>query len=318
MTEREKRGERRKIKRDLLPIQKQYQNIVLCGGGSKCIALCGCLHFLEKHKLINNIQRVVGTSAGALIGLLLTLGYTSDEIDYEIEHLSGKKIFGNLQSLSFTALPQLIYRLISSYGIDNGDALRDYLKDIFIRKGISPNTTFAKLYKICKKNGRNIKFTAVATSLTHKNLKIFNVNKTPNVNVIDAVMASTCIPFIFKPIKINGESFLDGGLKNNFPVSLIPNKGEKGHTIALRLETYDDDDEYKKNSIGFITFISDILDVLFSNSWADENLIKRHHNVDIYRIKIPNVNFIDFDLPPHIKQSLRNSGYDTLDRNFII
>jgi len=296
-----------------LPIQRKYKNMVLCGGGSKCIALCGALHFLQAYDLIGDLKQIIGTSAGALIGLLWTLGYSTKEIDSEIEHLNSHKIFGsrnNIMSFSITSLPQILYGLVYYNGINTGEAFFEYLKTIFTRKNLAYNITFNDLHKIHK-----IKFTAVATNLTSKNIKIFNVDDTPNVPVIHAVMASACIPFVFRPIKINGDQFVDGGLKNNFPVSLVP---KKEPTIALRLESYDDhEEEYTQTSSGFLSFMSNILDVLFSNVWADERFIKRSHNVDIFKIFVPNINFIDFDLKSEVRQTLRNAGYDTLKREML-
>lgn len=296
-----------------LPIQKRYKNIVLCGGGSKCIAFCGALCFLEKHDLIKNIERIIGVSAGALIGLLLVLGYKSGDIDSEIEQLNNHKIFGSdsgAMSLSLSSIPQLIYSLCFNYGANNGNTFFNYLRDVFIAKGIPYNITFADLYQITK-----IDFTVGATSLTHKTLKTFNKTNTPFTSVIKAIMASTSVPFIFKPVKIDDDFYVDGGLKNNFPISLVP---KKEHTIALRLETYDDDvDEFTTTTYNFLSYITDIIDVIFSNTWADENSIKQDHKIDIYRILVPNINFMNFDLNPHIKQKLRNAGYDTLERNIL-
>ena len=46
---------------------------------------------------------------------------------------------------------------------------------------------------------------------------IFNVNDTPNVSIISAVAASMCIPFLSKPIIIDGYYYIDGFLTDNFP-----------------------------------------------------------------------------------------------------
>jgi len=40
-------------------------------------------------------------------------------------------------------------------------------------------------------------------------------------SIIDAVIASSSIPIIFKPYKINGNYYIDGGITNNFPIEPI-------------------------------------------------------------------------------------------------
>jgi len=293
--------------------RKKYSNLVLCGGGSKCIAFCGAIKYLENFDMLPSIERIIGTSAGALIGLLLILNYSPAEIDDEIEILDGKKIFGpknNITSFSFTSLPQIIYNLWYYNGINSGKYYHQYLKSVFSRKGLLFNITFKELYDRTKKD-----YTIVATRLNDSSMVIFNHIKTPNLSVIDALRASTCIPFIFYPIKLGDYLYVDGGLKNNFPLSLVP---KKGNTIALRLEIdYEDCHLEEMTSIGFLWFVGRILDSLFSNSWADESYIRRKRNIDIFRIKVPNISFIDFDINSHTKQILRNAGYDILNHNLL-
>jgi len=286
-----------------LPIQKKYKNLVLCGGGSKCIAFCGAIKFLEEYNTLRKLKHIIGVSAGAIVGLFLILGYTYKEIEEKIDSLNNDIVFGAKCSFAYT-----IYNLCVNYGTNNNTALYNYLRNIFIEKEISPDITFEELYIKF-----NIDFTVGATNLSHKKLTAFNRTNTPFVSVIRSIMASTCIPFIFKPINIDGTYYVDGGLKNNFPISLVP---KKEYTIALRLETYDEHENIDIDN-SFFSYINTIIDIIFSNTWADEKITVKNKKIDIYRIKIPNINFMDFDLDTNIKHQLRNSGYDTLERNFL-
>lgn len=92
----------------------------------------------------------------------------------------------------------------------------------------------------------------VATNVAYECLELFCLDRTPNVRVADAVAASICLPFIFKPFdhtfqrqteldseKIVGQ-FLDGGLVSNLPAwpfdeerLLQPNVA----TVALSIES---------------------------------------------------------------------------------
>lgn len=92
----------------------------------------------------------------------------------------------------------------------------------------------------------------VATNVAYECLELFCLDRTPNVRVADAVAASVCLPFIFKPFnhtfqrqteldseKIVGQ-FLDGGLVSNLPAwpfdeerLLQPNVA----TVALSIES---------------------------------------------------------------------------------
>ena len=53
-------------------------------------------------------------------------------------------------------------------------------------------------------------------------------------NVADAVMASTAIPGVFKPVDIDGKLLVDGGLVENVPVSPLKKMGAE-LTIGVNL-----------------------------------------------------------------------------------
>ncbi len=44
-------------------------------------------------------------------------------------------------------------------------------------------------------------------------------------SITDAVKASTCIPGIFNPIKINNKMMIDGGIVENVPIDTVRNMG---------------------------------------------------------------------------------------------
>ncbi len=56
-----------------------FKNLVFEGGGVKGIAYVGAMEVLGENGVLENIQRVGGTSAGAINTLLLGLNYSLDE-----------------------------------------------------------------------------------------------------------------------------------------------------------------------------------------------------------------------------------------------
>src|SRR5574340_714766 len=59
----------------------EYKNLVMEGGGIRGVAYSGALEMLEKKGVLRNIDRVAGSSAGAIASLMVSLGYNSFEID---------------------------------------------------------------------------------------------------------------------------------------------------------------------------------------------------------------------------------------------
>ncbi len=51
-----------------------YKNLALEGGGVRGLAYSGALEVLENKGILKNIERVAGSSAGAIAGLMISLG----------------------------------------------------------------------------------------------------------------------------------------------------------------------------------------------------------------------------------------------------
>ena len=63
-----------------LQANAQYKNLVFEGGGTRGIAFAGAAQVLEQKGILQNIEKIGGTSAGSIIGLMLSLGYSASEI----------------------------------------------------------------------------------------------------------------------------------------------------------------------------------------------------------------------------------------------
>lgn len=62
------------------PSKYHFKNLVFEGGGVKGIAYVGALEKLDEEGILKDIERVAGTSAGAMLAVLVGLGYTAKEI----------------------------------------------------------------------------------------------------------------------------------------------------------------------------------------------------------------------------------------------
>ena len=182
-----------------------YTSIVIAGGAMKVMSVIGVIRFLEEHKLVKDIKNYVVTSAGAIISLLMALNFNSQEIK--------KLVLDNLQDNSLTTFDaDGILDMVSTYGINNGEALENTL-DKLIKKKYPNVTTFLDFTKATGKN-----LVICVSNLTKENHEFFSVDSTPQISVAKAVRTSCSIPVMFCPVYINGDLFLDGGLFNNFPI----------------------------------------------------------------------------------------------------
>lgn len=165
------------------PITHQV-GFVLSGGGSKGFAQLGVIQALRERGLTPDY--ISGTSAGAFAGVMLADGYTPQEIISFFDNRSFKE-FGKLmipRSGLFSSYP--FYRFLHHH-------LR---AKTFNELQIPLSVTATNLEK-----GKAIQFTEGL--------------------LIPPVVASCSVPIVFKPVKIGGEHYVDGGLFKNFPVTPV-------------------------------------------------------------------------------------------------
>ena len=89
--------------------------------------------------------------------------------------------------------------ILEDYGIDDCSRNKKLLEEYLFKKINQKQITFLEF---TKKFGIN--FVVTGTNLTTRKTDYFNVDNFPDMNVIDALLISSCIPLIYKPIEFNG------------------------------------------------------------------------------------------------------------------
>jgi NTE family protein len=206
-----------------------YKNLVLEGGGIRGLAYAGALEVLEQKNILSNIDKVAGSSAGAIAGLMISLGYTSKEIDSILQTLKiqefndGRAIFGKIK------------RIKKEYGVYKGDKFESWLADLINAKTGNANTTFLQLHEMHEKSNHYKDFYCTGTNVSKQELEVFSWESWPEMKLKTAVHISGCIPFYFKPVPIdslgnevsledtltNFNLYVDGGTLCNYPINLF-------------------------------------------------------------------------------------------------
>lgn len=201
------------------------KNLVIKGGGVLGMAYTGALLELEKRCELKHLERIAGTSAGAIVGTLLALKYTSKEI-FDISSETDFRSFEDGRLLDKM-------NVADRYGINPGDAFLEWITEKITRKGFKVKATFADLHK-----GDMLDLNVFATDLNSQCLTQFSYEKTPNVCVSEAVRASMSIPLFFDAFQFsNGipdnHIYVDGGVVFNYPISCFDNGYENHETLGL-------------------------------------------------------------------------------------
>lgn len=154
--------------------------ITLSGGGARGIAHLGFLQVLEE--LDFRPDKILGVSAGSIIGTMYAAGYKPLEI---------------LEIVEKTNFFRFLRPAFSLQGLLNIERLEPiYLEYI-------PHNSFEKL---------KTPTIIMATDLDEGKPVFFSEG-----NLIKPVMASSCIPVVFNPIRYQGKTLVDGGVINNMP-----------------------------------------------------------------------------------------------------
>ncbi|MDP2158696.1 MAG: patatin-like phospholipase family protein [Nitrospirota bacterium] len=149
--------------------------LVLGAGASRGFAHIGVLKVLEANKV--PVHMVIGTSAGSFVGSLYAYGFTSFQLQ-KIAHSLDKN--------------EIIDLTVPDNGFVKGERLEEYIN------AMVKNTPIEKM---------RIPFYAVAANIQNGQEAVFSRGNTGT-----AVRASCSIPGIFRPVKIDGKMYVDGGV----------------------------------------------------------------------------------------------------------
>ncbi len=168
--------------------------LALGGGAARGMAHLGVLQVLDKAGI--TIDRMSGTSAGALTGILYASGYSAD---FCIESFARDLTPGR----RYRMLPygDALYVLLK-YRLGGWDKmLRNYLYDWRLEQLAIP-------------------FSSVAVDLVAAETVIRR-----DGDAIDALLESINLPGIAKPIVRDGKALVDGGVLNVVPANVLTNQG---------------------------------------------------------------------------------------------
>ena len=188
--------------------------LVLSGGGAKGYAHLGVLRVLEKEDI--KIDYIAGTSIGALVGTLYSIGYSIDEIEKVLDNLNIESFLESGADLTGLDLDKKETLKKYSFYINFDNELNYSLP-----KGLRETEELYLVVKNLLKNYENTKnfnnfpipLRVVATNLNTGETKSFSEG-----DIAKILTASMAIPTIFEPVEINGALYVDGLVSRNLPV----------------------------------------------------------------------------------------------------
>lgn len=238
--------------------------LALGAGGARGVAHVGFLKALEEEHIRPDF--ISGSSMGSIVGACYAKGMSADEMRDIMRQLKVNDIL-DLNILPLTKLGLMkwtkVRRLISSF-LEN-----------------------------CEFSDLKIPFSCVAVDIISGKLQLFDEG-----SVIDAILASSSMPTVFRPVEKEGMLLVDGGVLCRVPVKQVK---AMGADVVVAVDVLGKCEQVDKvpNMISLITRVYDIMD---AHRTADERRRSRRV-VDLWlEPKMPEVS--------QYKMKYHDSAYD--------
>ena len=199
--------------------------LLLEGGAMRGMYTVGALDCLMKNNI--KVDGIVGVSAGALFGINYKSKQPGRALRYNLKYCKKKNYMG-------------FYSLITTGDIMN----KKFCFDKLIHE-LDPID-----YDTFKNSPED--FWAVVTNMDSGKAEYIKVDDLTKQDQVEALRASGSMPFVSKPIEINGNKYLDGGTADSIPIDKIMELGydkiiviltrtagyrkEKGNTTLAKLK----------------------------------------------------------------------------------
>ena len=265
------------------------------GGGIRGIALTGAAAAALDSGY--QFEKVVGTSAGAIVSSLLAAGYNSDELRRAVTNIDWPSILENKSSLRKN------FSMVVRLGFQSGRRLEKTLRNLLAAKGVRQfgdlPASSLKVVATDLNHGRGIVLPDDLDSLGHDPARF---------SVARAVLMSSSVPFVFEPVRlhdrITGEDLLmaDGAMAARFPVQLVPSEPT---TIGFRLRLPENSHQHHriKGPVSLATA------VIGAGITAREDLPRLCGSLDrVVQIDVDH-DSLDFDISPAQASELFDIGY---------
>ncbi len=287
--------------------QRKKVGVVLMGGGAKGFAHVGALRVLEEAGI--PVDYIAGTSMGAIVGGLYSIGYDSHSLDSLVHrqdwmHLLTDDVYrynlsGTEREKAQTYIASINYEkqgIKLPSGIVSGQNILNLLLDI--TTGYHEELNFREL---------PIPFSCVAADMKSGKEVVLSRGSLPN-----ALRSSMAIPGFFSPVNQDSMLLVDGGILNNYPVDVVR---EMGADIVIGI-SFEKNEKKVEKDMGSILELTHNFENFLGKEKFDENL----RNTDLpIRINLDNYSISSFRMDEidsiiHIGEATTRAKWDELTK----
>jgi predicted acylesterase/phospholipase RssA len=197
------------------------KRLLFAGGGTRCLAFVPALERLDRENALSNVVEWWGTSAGSLVAAVLAITKSTVHLSWIIRQTD----FTRFRDMSVLNLVELT----TTWGLDDGASMSRELMRIF--EIAKPGSS-----QYCMRDVVGLH--VVVADLNLHQTVVISSETFPSLRIVDAVRASMSLPIFYRPYKnpVNGNLWVDGGLRAHFPWYCLRSDAERRESLGFSFQ----------------------------------------------------------------------------------
>jgi predicted acylesterase/phospholipase RssA len=205
------------------------KHLVISGGGPIMVQILAVIQELEEKNFLNtkDIESIYGTSAGAIIAVILALKFDWETVNDYIIKRPWQDVF-----------PVKVQNILDAYskkGLFDIKTIEKCFKPLFDAKDIPLDINLKDFYELTK-----IEINMISFEINEYKIQNISYKTYPNISVFQAVQMSCAIPILISPVFIEDKCFMDGGIGCNYPLNFCIESGKEPDEIIGFKNKYPD------------------------------------------------------------------------------
>jgi predicted acylesterase/phospholipase RssA len=275
--------------------EPRYDTLILSGNSTNAIVTLGALQYLMDRGHIKDIKNYIGTSSGAILSLLLLIGYQPIEL---LTYLCIEKVYKKIVQFNISNM------LLMGKPLMSFEPIKNSLEQLIIEKiGYMP--TMQSVERLHE--GRDKKLVFTTYNLTDDRREYISSETYPDLPVIHGIRMSSNFPLVFEPYIYDDKAYLDGGIVDNFAIEY----GERVGSKCLGVITNNPQRKYSPHDFGNIEFVMKVFQIFITTGTKDK--IDRT-NCDIISLDFKS-NFFNFESSNNELIEMFDKGYELCKEN---
>ena len=204
------------------------KHLVISGGGPVLVHVLGAIQHLEENNYLDRkeIKSIYGTSAGAIVGVLVCLGFDWETIrDYII-----KRPWQDV----FPVKVQNIFDAYTKKGVFDIKTFEKCFRPLLDAKDINMDINLEDFYKLS-----NIELHLFAFEINEYKIHDVSYLTYPKLSLLSAIQMSCALPLLVTPVCIEDKCYIDGGFSCNYPLNYCIESGKLPDEILGFKNKYD-------------------------------------------------------------------------------